>query len=172
MTAILISMIPYLIPVVTGLLTWLTASITRKNAALTKESKAVAAGLKLAATVGSLLQKGWTHIGPEVQTALADGKIDDAERAIIEESVRELLADATDEATLKEIGEALGLPLAGIIAKIASSLIAKWTEAHDPAVVTASANTFPTPDMLSDSPVAGGPYISMPAGMAPDPTVG
>jgi hypothetical protein len=157
MTAILVSMLPYLVPVITGLLTWLTASIAKKNAAAAQESKAIMAGLKLAAIVGALLQKGWAHIGPEVQTALADGKIDDAERAAIEASVQELLKDATDEATLKEISEALGLPLAGIIAKIASSLIAKWTEAHDPAVATTSANTFPTPAMLSDSPdVSGG----------------
>jgi len=161
MTAILVSMIPYIVPVVTGLLAWVANSIAKRNSAAAAESKALTAGLKLAAIGAALLQKGWTHIGPEVQTALADGKIDESERATIEASIRELLKDVTDEATLKEISDALGLPLPGVIAKIASYLIEKWTQAHDPVVVTASANTYPTPTMLMD------------AGMgAPDPEKG
>ena len=118
------------------------------------------AGLKLAAIGASLLQKGWDHIGPEVQTALADGTISAEERAAIEASVKELLADATDEATLKEIGDALGLPLAGVVAKVASWLIGKWTQAHDPTITTVSANQFPSPAMVLNQ------------GAGPDPTLG
>jgi hypothetical protein len=148
MSAVLLSFLPYMMPIITGLLAWVANSIAKRNAAAAVESKALAAGLKLAAIGAALLQKGWEHIGPEVQTALADGKIDAAERAVIEASVKELLADATDGATLAEITAALGLPLPGIIAKIASYLIEKWTEAHDPAVATSSANTYPSPAML------------------------
>jgi hypothetical protein len=161
MAAILAALLPAVLPalgtILTGLLAWAASSIAKKNAASAQESKVLVAGLKLAAIVTALLQKGWEHIGPEVQTALADGKLDAAERAAIESSVQELLKDATDEATLKEIGDALGLPLAGIVAKIASHLIEKWTSAHDPSITTASANAFPTPAMLSASPdVAAG----------------
>jgi len=160
MTAVLISLLPYLMPVVTGLLAWVANSISKRNAAAAQESKAVVAGLKLAAIGASLLQKGWDHIGPEVQTALADGTISAEERAAIEASVKELLADATDEATLKEIGDALGLPLAGVVAKVASWLIGKWTQAHDPAITTVSANQFPSPAMILNQ------------GAGPDPTLG
>jgi hypothetical protein len=153
MTAIIISMLPYLIPVITGLLTWLTASIAKKNADLSKESKTQAALIKLGVIGVALLQKGWDHIGPEVQTALADGTISTEERATIEASVKELLADATDTGTLEEVGKALGLPLAGVIAWIASFLIGKWTEAHDPAVPASSANTYPTPAMVESAPM-------------------
>lgn len=164
MTAILAALIPYLMPVITGLLAWAATAIAKASAASAAEKKAVLAGLKVGAIATSLLQKGWEHIGPEVQAALADGKIDSAERAIIETSVKELLADATDAATLEEIGKALGLPLAGVVAKIAAFLIEKWAAAHDPNVPTASSLAYPTPAMIE------APAITLNQGSAPDPT--
>ena len=132
-----------LVTLVTGLLTWLANSIKNHNAAATEASKAQTAALKLAAIGTALLQKAWGSLSPVLQQSLADGKLTGEERAALEVQVQALLKEVTDEDTLKEIGEALGLPLAGIIAKLASYLIGVWTEAHDTAVPTSSAKTFP-----------------------------
>jgi len=129
--------------IVTGLLGWLATGIKQRQAAQTAQDKATTALLKLAAIASSLLSKGWTSLSPVLQQAFADGKFDDSDRAKVEEAVRLLLKDATDEDTLKEIGDALGLPLAGLIAKLAASMIEKWTQAHDPAITTTSKLTFP-----------------------------
>lgn len=132
--------------IITGLLGWLAKWIAAKNKADEAKSKAESALFKLAAIGSSLLQKGWTTIGPDLQAALADGKITAEERALIEVKVAALLKDATDADTLKEIADALGLPLAGVVAKIAATLIETWTRAHDPAVPAESKLTYPVQD--------------------------
>jgi hypothetical protein len=143
--------------IVTALLGWVAVIVKNRQAAATNESKAIAAGLKLAAICAALLQKAWGALSPDLQAAFADGKFDNTERAALEIKLQGLLKEVTDEATLAEIGSALGLPLSGVIAKIASYLIGKWTEAHDPAIVTTSANTFPAPDpAFAGTSIAGG----------------
>jgi hypothetical protein len=144
-----------LVTLVGGLLTYLANSIKNRNAAATAQSKAEAAALKLAAIGASLLQKAWNDLGPKIQAALVDGSMTADERASIEDSVKAMLKDVTDEATLKEIGDALGLPLPGIIAKIAASLIATWTQAHDPLVTSQSKLTYP---VSTEKDLAGPDY--------------
>jgi len=143
--------------IITGLLGWLATGIKSRQAAQTAQDKATTALLKLAAIAASLLSKGWGQLSPVLQQAFADGSFSDADRAAVEAAVQKLLKDVTDEATLAEIGSALGLPLPGIIAKIAASLIERWTQAHDPVITTVSANTFPVAGAsVPDSAYQGG----------------
>ena len=129
--------------IVVMLLGWLATSIKKKQDAGTAQSKAETATLKLAAIGAALLQKAWNDLGPKIQAALADGTMSTEERLAIEASVQSLLSEVTDDATLKSIAEALGLPLPGVIAKIAATLIDIWTKSHDPAVTTQSKLAFP-----------------------------
>lgn len=155
LTLLLTNLMPVLGTLITAGLAYLLTIIKARQSAATAQSKAEAATLKLAAIGTALLQKAWTDIGPKVQAALADGKLDDAERAAIEASVQALLKDVTDDATLAEIAGALGLPLPGIIAKLAATLIDVWTKSHDPAVTTNSKLAFPVAK-VDYGPDAGG----------------
>jgi hypothetical protein len=71
MTAIVLSMLPTLItallPVVTGLFAWIAASIAKKNAT-------ASALVRLEVIGAALLQKAWSHLGPEIQQGMADSK--------------------------------------------------------------------------------------------------
>ena len=155
MTGLLALLLSNLMPVLGTLITaglgYLITVIKARQQAATAADKAALAGLQLAAIGTALLQKAWAKLGPDIQTALADGTFSAEERAGIEARVRELLKEVTDDDTLKSIGDALGLPMAGVIAKIVSYLIGKWTEAHDAAVVTSSAKTFPVASSVADT---------------------
>jgi mannose/fructose/N-acetylgalactosamine-specific phosphotransferase system component IID len=134
----------------------ITLLLNKIGASVIKANKAQGAMLRVAAIETSLLQKGWTTIGPEIQKDLADGKLDAAETARIEQMIGDLAKDNVDAETLTEIGTALGLPLAGIIAKIAAGLIGTWTAAHDPGVNTTSNLAFP----IAASPAAPDPMTA------------
>jgi len=112
--------------------------------------------VKLGAIALGMAGRAWDKLAPQVQAALADGTISADERAAIEASVKELLKDFTSEDDLKAIGEALGLPLAGIIAKIASMLIEKFAIAHDPTNPAVSALAYPVSEtnVVPVAPVA------------------
>jgi hypothetical protein len=77
--------------------------------------------------------------------------------------VSEIIGEVADANTLKQIASALGLPLAGIISRLTSWLISKWTAAHDPVVTTMSASQFP---------VASPPIPVEVGSKTPDPTAG
>lgn len=132
-----------LMTIVTALIGWVAVYIKRRQEAATAESKATQAWLKLAEVVTLIAGRGWERIGPEVQAALADGKIDAAERAKIEEVAKKLLDEVTDTGTLELLAKAVGLPVPGIIAWIASKLIDLWTQAHDPDILTVSTKAYP-----------------------------
>lgn len=135
---------------------WLTKRAAAAAAASTATSKAQLAGIKLAAIGAAMLGKAWDTLSPRLQVALADGTISAQERAEIETAVKGLLADFTSEDELKGITEALGLPLPGVVAKIASYLIGQFTAAHDPTIPTASAKAYPVADATLAAQGLGG----------------
>jgi hypothetical protein len=147
--------------IVTALLGLLAAKMQRSkadaDAAAADKSRADLALLRLGTIGVAMLGRAWDRLSPLVQAALADGKITAEERAAIEAAVKGLLSEFTSEDELAEIGRALGLPMAGIIAKIASFLIDRWTQAHDPTVPTVSAKAFPVgADPFEGGQAAGG----------------
>jgi hypothetical protein len=79
----------------------------------------------------------WQTLASAVQVRVADGTFSAQDRAEIEAIVGQLLTKYTSSEELTKITEALGLPLPGIIAKIAAYIIDRVTTAHDPDLVTA-----------------------------------
>lgn len=125
------------------LIAWAVNSLRKKADADTKRSKAETALLKVAAIASAMAQRAWTTLSPQLQAALADGKMSAEERAEIEKSVQVLIKDFTSDDDLKQIAEALGLPLPGVIAKIASLIISTFAFAHDTTNPSQSRLAFP-----------------------------
>lgn len=126
--------------IVSALLGWALVAIRKRQEAAASASKAELALLKLGEIVTTVAGKAWSELSPKVQAALAnDGKIDAAERAEIEKVVAKLVEELTDSASLKQIAEALGLPMPGLIARIAAGIIDMVTKAHDPDIVHSAA---------------------------------
>jgi hypothetical protein len=152
MSALLASLLPTLVPtlgtILTALLALVLNAIRKKQEADANASKSQIALLKLGEIVATLAGKAWNELSPKIQAALAnDGKIDAAERAEIEVVVASLVKDFTDAASLTEIAKALGLPLPGLIARIAAGIIDIVTKAHDPDIKdSASPAAFPVQD--------------------------
>lgn len=121
----------------------LVAGLGYLTTIIQKKMKADSAWTKLANIGVALAGKAWDRLGPTVQAALADGKITAEERAAIEQAAVDLLDEVTDKKTLEEIASAVGLPLPGIIAWLASGFIDTWTKAHDPANTDVSVKAFP-----------------------------
>ena len=148
----LTSILGLLATIVTGLLGWLANSIKKKQEASAAQSKAEVALLKLAAIATGMAGRAWDTLAPEVQKALADGKMTSDERAVIEAKVQELLKDFASADDLKAIADALGIPLPGLVAKIAAMLIEKFAFAHDPTTPTQSRLAFPVADDFANRP--------------------
>ncbi len=130
--------------VVMLLLGWATTAIQKKQAADAAKTKAETALLKLAAIGTAMVTDAWQTLAPAVQQRLADGTFSVQDRTEIEAMVKVLLDKYTSSDELQKITEALGLPLAGIIAKIAAFIIDRVTSAHDPDLPdTASPMAFP-----------------------------
>ena len=126
--------------IVTALLGWVLVSIRRKQEASAAQTKAETALLRLAEVIVTLAGKAWGELSPRVQAALAnDGKIDAAERAEIEIIVAKLVTEFTDSKVLGDIASALGLPMPGLIARIAAGIIDMVTKAHDPGITNSMA---------------------------------
>lgn len=132
-----------LLGIITALLGWALNSLRRKQEAQTQQSKAETALLKLGVIAMGMAGRAWDTLSPKIQLALADGKMSAEERAEIEKAVQELLKDFASADDLANIASALGLPLPGIISKIAAMVIEKFAFAHDATNPTASALSFP-----------------------------
>jgi hypothetical protein len=91
----------------------------------------------------SVIGTAWDTIGPQLQAALADGSISAAERAAIEAAVFQTIQKSATQPNFEVLAKKLNIPLAAIVAKLASSFVQTWAAAHDPAVTTASALAFP-----------------------------
>ena len=138
--------------ILTALLGWVAISIKKKQEASAQQSKAETALLKLAAIATSMAGKAWDTLSPDIQAALADGKMTAEERAHIEAHIGELLKDFASSDDLKLIAEALGIPLPGLVAKIAAMLIEKFAFAHDPSTPSQSKLAFPVADDFANRP--------------------
>jgi hypothetical protein len=129
-----------IVALVGAALTWLSNRV--KNAQVAAANTA-SAELKVAALVTSIAGKAWDTLSPELQKILADGKVTAEERAELEAVALKLARDASSQDNLAELASALGLPLPGLIAKIASMLLDVFTKAHDPTTTSVSALAFP-----------------------------
>jgi hypothetical protein len=87
--------------------------------------------------------RAWDRLSPQIQVALSDGTISPAERLEIEATVKALVAEFTSSDDLAALASALGLPLPGLIAKIASMLIGMFTSAHDVTNTATSSLQYP-----------------------------
>jgi hypothetical protein len=150
--------LPALGSILVALLGYLTTWLKRKAEAETNASKAQTALLKLGNIAVAMAGRAWDALGPIVQQSLADGKMTAEERSQIEAKVEALLKDFASADDLADIASALGLPLPGLIAKIAAMIIEKFAFAHDPANITQSKLAFPvaSPSLDPDDPVYKG----------------
>lgn len=146
MPAVLVPLMPVILQALAGLvvagLGWLTLTVKNKM-------NAQSAWAKLAEIAVALAGRAWDRLGPVVQTALVDGKITADERAQIEATAKAVLAEVADEKTLEDVAKAVGLPVPGIIAWLASQFIDRWVAAHDVARTDVSAGAYPSPAMLA-----------------------
>lgn len=140
MTAILAVLLPNILP---ALGTLVVAGIGYLTTLIQKKMKADSAWTKLANIGVALVGKAWDRLGPEVQAALADGKITAEERTHIEQVAMELLGEVTDDKTVEEIAKAVGLPVPGIVAWLVSGFIDRWVSAHDSNIPEVSPKAFP-----------------------------
>lgn len=147
------SIITALAGIITALLGWAANSIRKRQEADAANTRAQTALLKLGAIAIAMAGRAWDKLSPAIQQAMADGKITAEERGAIEAEVQALLKDFTSSDDLAQIASALGIPLPGLVAKIAAMLIEKFAFAHDPGNVTVSAKAFPvTSGLPADDP--------------------
>ena len=137
------SILTALAGIITALLGWAANSIRKKQEADAANTKAQTALLKLGAIALAMAGRAWDKLSPDIQAALADGKMSPEERAHIEAEVQALLKDFASADDLEEIGKALGIPLPGLVAKIAAMLIEKFAFAHDASNPAVSAKVYP-----------------------------
>ena len=139
----LTSILTALAGIVTALLGRAANSIRKRQEAQAEASKAEKALIQLGVIAVGMAGRAWDKLSPEIQKAFADGKMSPEERAGIEALVGELLKDFASSDDLESIAKTLGLPLPGIIAKIAAMLIERFAFAHDPANPGVSRLAYP-----------------------------
>jgi hypothetical protein len=137
---------------VTALFGWLALALKRKAEAETAASKAQTAMLKLGEIGLAMATDAWQTLAPAVQARVADGEFSVEDRKAIEAIVASLVDKYTSSGELQKIAEALGLPVPGIIAKIAAFIIDRVTAAHDPDILESAAPAaFPTGRIVDPS---------------------
>lgn len=131
------------ISLLSTLLGWAGLKVGRAADAAKAEKTAQAALLRIGVLATTILGRAWDTLAPQVQAAIADGKVTAEERAALERAVRSLVGQFVGEDELEQLARAIGLPLPGLIAKLASMVLDQFTKAHDPDVPTESALAFP-----------------------------
>jgi hypothetical protein len=131
------------ITIVGALFAWLARKIAAAQTASAEKSRAELAALQLGAIGLAMVGDLWTELSAEFQRRVADGKIDAEDREAFRRLVAAKIEKYTSAEQLKVIAEALGLPLPGIIAKVAEYVIDRLTKAHDGAIVEVSAKAYP-----------------------------
>lgn len=132
-----------LVTILGSLLSWAAVKVGKAADAAKQEKSAQAALLRVAALASTLVGRAWDTLAPQVQAAIADGKVTAEERAALERAIRGLVGQFVTEDELAALAKALGLPLPGLVAKLASMVLDTFTKAHDPDVPTESALAFP-----------------------------
>ena len=134
---------------------WVLLKIKNAQAAAEQTNKTQATLLKLAALVTTMLGRAWDRLSPQVQAAIADGKITAEERAALEKEIGSLALEFVSQDDLTAMATILGLPFPGLIAKLASMVLDTFTKAHDPSNPTVSALAFPVSPGDAPSMVGG-----------------
>lgn len=132
-----------LIAVIGAVFAWLSRRIAVSQEAAAERSRAETAGLRLAAIGLAMVGDLWNELSREFQLRIADGKIDADDREAFRQLVASKIETYTSAEELKKIAEALGLPLPGIIARVAEYVIDRLTRAHDPSITDVSAKAYP-----------------------------
>ena len=132
-----------LVVVVGALFTWLARKVAASQDASAEKSRAETAGLRLAAIGLAMVGDLWNELSREFQLRIADGKIDADDREAFRTLIASRIETYTSAEELKKIAEALGLPLPGIIARVAEYVIDRLTKAHDPLTPEVSAKAYP-----------------------------
>jgi hypothetical protein len=142
-----------LLLLVSGVITWVGKRISAAQAASAETSRAEKAALQLAEVATMLADRAWVTLAPTVQTIIADGNVTAEERAQLESVLRRILDDSTQtlvsKETLEGIASALGLPFAGLVARLASSILGIFVKAHTPENREVEAGQFPVYDPSS-----------------------
>lgn len=132
-----------LVTVIGALLAWVGRKIAKAQEASAEQSRAETAALRLAAIGLAMVGDLWHELSREFQLRIADGKIDADDREAFRQMVAAKIEQYTSADELKKIAEALGLPLPGIIARVAEYVIDRLTKAHDPSTPEVSAKAYP-----------------------------
>ena len=111
---------------------WLSAKAAAYFGAKTNKTKAETAAEKVELLIESIVKRAWDGLGPDLQAALADGRISLEERKGLEAKLHALLVDITSQDDLEALAKALGLPMSGLISWIGEKVIRIWISAHDP----------------------------------------
>lgn len=131
------------IAVIGAVFAWLSRRIADSQAAAAERSRAETAALRLGAIGLAMVGDLWNELSREFQLRIADGKIDADDREAFRQLVAGKIEKYTSADELKTIAEALGLPLPGIIARVAEYVIDRLTRAHDPSITDVSAKAYP-----------------------------
>jgi hypothetical protein len=131
------------VTILTGLFAWLAKKIAAAQSASAEASRAQTAQLQLAAIGLAMVGDLWNELSREFQLRIADGKIDADDRQAFRDLIQSRIEKYTSADELRKIAEALGLPLPGIIAKVAEYVIDRLTKAHDPSTPDVSAKAYP-----------------------------
>jgi hypothetical protein len=132
-----------LVAVIGALLTWVSRKVASSQAASADKSRAETAAIRLAAIGLAMVGDLWDEMSREFQLRIADGEIDADDREAFRHLVSAKIEQYTSADELKKIAEALGLPLPGIIARVAEYAIDRLTKAHDPSTPEVSAKAYP-----------------------------
>lgn len=139
-----------LTPILSGLVlvigaafAWVSKKIAAANTATAANAGASTALLKLGNIGFSMAGDLWSQFSVEFQKRIADGKIDADDREYFRLMVKQNIEKYTSAEELKKIADALGLPLPGIIARVAEYIIDRLTKAHDPVIEEVSDLAYP-----------------------------
>lgn len=132
-----------LITILSSVLAWVALKVKGAAESAKEQNNAQAALLRVGVIATTLLGKAWDKLGPQIQAAIADGKVTDEERAALEAAAKDLALGLVGEDELSALASALGLPLPGLIAKLASMMLDTFTKAHDASTPAVSKLAFP-----------------------------
>ncbi len=165
LTPLLQVLISTVVPIVAGLLLRAQNKIAAANAQDAAWKRLAGIGLAIA---GDL----WHSLSTEFQTMIADGKIDEAERAAIKKMVEQKLEQYTSRGEIEKIAVALGLPLPAVIAWVAEYLIDRLTKAHDPMTPDVAEGAYPVRAAPAPAATIGTPNVDETLAANPNAYVG
>jgi hypothetical protein len=126
-----------------GLLAWVSRKVAAAQTASAEKSRGELALLRVAAIAMAMAGDLWNELAREFQVRVADGSIGPGDREAFRQIVAAKIEEYTSADELAKLAAALGLPLPGLIAKVAEFIIDRVTKAHDVTIQDVSAKAFP-----------------------------